>query len=423
MIEHDDHLIIENHMVKPFQQAEFMCSSSHTYGNAIAFIQNWLINLFPENFFKTIHVNSKIAHRQIISTPKSFKVKERPIFAISPRVDFDDSRFLEGTALLEPRLGLHFTHDMGALMPFFRDDSNGFDIRFQLNRSIMYADVIIILSTKMEQMNFMDYLLNKTVFNHPQDVNTFLESYLSPSMMDTISKITGIPIVDEDGTTARFLTYLNSHSIFPITYKLQGGSRLKEFYRYYPVKIDTLLSSLSSNDGEKSGYTTTDYQITFSVRMEFFTTGLYYLFSNKKIPDIPINKEFDSRDIIIPTYTDVMLKEDLNLQNGWNLFTNVSFRLEKKNDDVDFGEVINTSIREAVNYHLKNGLPLFDLIDIKVRRQGVLLFENKDYKIDWDNYNIKFNNDKYGLYTYTMYICINFNYIQTLVKTLFDIKG
>ena len=38
----------------PIKHVELMSSAAHTYGNAIAFIENWLINLFPENFFKTI---------------------------------------------------------------------------------------------------------------------------------------------------------------------------------------------------------------------------------------------------------------------------------------------------------------------------------------------------------------------------------
>ena len=33
-----------------------MGSAAHTYGNALATVQNWVMNLFPEKTFKTIHV-------------------------------------------------------------------------------------------------------------------------------------------------------------------------------------------------------------------------------------------------------------------------------------------------------------------------------------------------------------------------------
>ena len=37
------------------------------------------MGLFPDNMFKTIHVNSKIAHRQIRSTPHEFIKKTKSV--------------------------------------------------------------------------------------------------------------------------------------------------------------------------------------------------------------------------------------------------------------------------------------------------------------------------------------------------------
>ena len=45
-------------------------------------------------------------------------------------------------------------------------------------------------------------------------------------------------------------------------------------------------------------------------------------------------------------------------------------------------------------------MPLIDLIDIKVRKQGALLFEGRDYTIDFDNFVVKFNNKDYNYYNY-----------------------
>lgn len=404
----------------PIKHIELMSSASHTYGNAIAFIENWLINLFPEDFFKTIHVNSKIAHRQIRNTPHEYNKKLKPILAISPRVDFDDTRFLEGTALIERRTNLYSNYGLTNLMPFFYDSEKKIAVKYQLNRTVMYADVIMIFSTLMQQLNFMNYLMNVTPINHPQNLRTCLESYLAPELLESISKISGIPMVDDDGSTYTFLEYLNSHSQFPITYKMQGGRNKKEYYRYYPATIDTLISNVSNDDGEKSGHVTSNYRITFTIRMEFYSTGFYYLFSDDVVPIRP--KEIGNSEVIIPMYTDPILKEDLNLSNGWNLFTNVSFQLDKPDDEVEFYQVLNESIRNALEYHLKNGLPLIDLIDIKIRKQGNLLIENQDYIIDWKNKNIKFNIKDYRYYTFSMYISINTLYVNNLLKELYSLK-
>ena len=404
----------------PIKHVELMSSAAHTYGNAIAFIENWLINLFPEDFFKTIHVNSKIAHQQIRNTPHEYNKKLKPIFAISPRVDLDDSRFLEGTPLIQRRSDLYSNLRLSNLMPFFSDPEKKIAIKYQLNRTVMYADVILIFNTKMEQLNYASYLQNATMFDIPMDLRSCFESYLAPELIEMISNTVGIPVYDDNGTTYTFLKYMNSHSQFPITHKLQGEKGKKEFYRYYPVTIDTLLNNLNYDDGDKIGQITTNYRVTFTVRMEFFSTGFYYLFSNECVPIKQRN--LNSSEVIIPNYTDVLLKEDLHLENGWDLFTNVSFQLDKPNDEIAFDEIINISIKEAIKYHIKNSMPLLDLIDIKIRKQGHLLFEGKDYTIDYENYIIKFNNSDYKYYTYSMYISINVEYLNTLIKQIFGLK-
>lgn len=411
--------IIENDG-SPDKHVEIMSSAAHTYGNAIAFIENWLINLFPKDFFKTIHVNSKIAHRQIRNTSHEYNKKLKPIFALTPRVDFDDARFLEGTPLIERRTNLYTKIPMNSLMPFISDPKRNLYVRYQLNRTVMYADVTLILNTKMEQLNYASYLQNATIWNIPQNLSTCFESYIGTELIEEISDLSGIPIVDTTGTTHTFLQYLNSHSQFPVTYKLDGARNKKEFYRYYPVTVDTLLSSLNIDDGERSGQINTNYKITFIVRMEFFSTGFYFLFSNDVKPIVPLN--VSDNDVIIPIYTDVMLKEDLNLDNGWDLFTSVSFQLEDRKDSVNFEEILNISIKEAIKYHLRNGLPLIDLIDIKIRRQGNLLFENADYVINWDKFTVDIEDKDYLYYTYTMYVSININYLNNLLKDLFNIK-
>ena len=39
-------------------------SLAHTYGNVTCFITQYLKNLFPENYFKTVHISSTIAYKQ-----------------------------------------------------------------------------------------------------------------------------------------------------------------------------------------------------------------------------------------------------------------------------------------------------------------------------------------------------------------------
>lgn len=154
-------------------------SAAHTYGNALAFIQNWVINLFPKDMFKTIHVNSKIAHRQLRNTPHEYVKKARPMIIFRPRIaERTEERFLKGTPLIERITDNYSTYGLTNLQPFFKDNKNDLAIKYQLQRTVMYIDVTIVLSTLMQQLDYYSYIENSVRIEHPFFLSTYLESYI-----------------------------------------------------------------------------------------------------------------------------------------------------------------------------------------------------------------------------------------------------
>lgn len=398
-----------------------MGSVSHTYGNALAFIQDWIINLFPENMFKTIHVNSKIAHRQIKSTTHEYLKKSKPMILFRPRIPGpDEDRFLKGTPLIERQTDMYSQWGATNLQPFFHDPEHDLTIKYQMNRMVFYVDVVLVFSTLMLREDYFHYFYNSVRINHPFNLDTCFESYLPQEMLKILSDCVDVPLYDSDMSTKPFLDYMNAHSSYPITFKLQGSTQTKEFYRYYPVIIDTEISNLDKDDGEQSGHTMTNYQMSFTVRMAFNATGFYYIFSDK-LHHINLPKIDPEDSSMIPLYTDVLLPEDLDLPYGWSLYNRGTCRLEKEEDSVNFNQMLNMSIREAIAYHKKNGLPMVSFIDIKIRRQGKPIHEFQDYTIDWDKLEIHF---KHGdtFHTYNILICLNITYINTLMKDLYNLK-
>ena len=251
---HTPKFINDNSPVDNRRYVSLMGSMSHTYGNALAFMQNYILNLFPENMFKTIHVNSKIAHRQIRSTPHEYIKKTKPMIVFRPRIpQHEEDRFLKGTPLIERQTDIYSTWGATNLQPFFHDTKNQLTIKYQMNRTIMYVDVVVVLSTLMQQIDYYHYLQNAIRIEHPFNIETCFESYIPQEMLKIISDCVKIPLYDENGNTKEFLEYMNSNSSYPITYKLQGSTRSREFYRYYPVNIDTIITDLDKDDGERVG--------------------------------------------------------------------------------------------------------------------------------------------------------------------------
>ena len=398
-----------------------MSSMSHTYGNVLAWFQQYMLSYMPENTFKTIHVNSKIAHRQIRSTSHEFLKKTKPMIIFRPRIaGIDEERFLKGTPLIERQNDLYSTWGSTALQPFFTDHTKDLQIKFQQNRSVMYVDVVMIFSTLMNQIDYVHYLQNSIVWGKDYMVPTCLESYLPQEMLKIISDLSGVPLYDENNGTREFVQYMEQHSDTPVTYKLQGSTGDKEFYRYYATDINVIFQDLSWDDGEKVGHIMDSYQINFSVKLEFFSTGFYYIFSDK-IFDLKLPVITPEESKVIPVFTDILTKEDLNLRPGWHLFNRASCRLEKEFDTINIKEMFNKSILATVKYHQENGLPLFEFLDIKVRQQGKLLREGMDYRIDYHTFDIHFNN-KSTFYTYRILICINIEYINDMMKTIYNLK-
>ena len=397
------------------------CSSAHTFGNVTACVQNWLLNLFPEGLFKTIHVNSKIAHTQLRSTPKEFLKKSPPMFIIRPRIEWDDqNRFLNNTMIAERQGNMYHTYGGTNLQDFFQDNRNRVAMKYQLNRHVMNFDVILVFNTMMQQINWANYFMNALAYERPFYIETCLESYLSPELLHQLSVLSGVPMFDENGSTANFLKYMNSNSMYPITYKIQGSTGTEEYYRYYPANIDTVITNFSADDGERVGQVSGRYQISFSVRCEFNATGFYYLFSDAIDKQTIITVDNDDSSII-PVFTDVLTMEDIDLPLGWTLYASPSCMLENSNDEINIESLFNDSIKTCIKFHKERGMPLDDFLRIRVRKQGKLLQNGKDYTIDLDTYNINFIKCS-TYYTYKILIMINLDYINDLVKSIYNLK-
>lgn len=407
------------------EYTSIMGSAAHTYGNVLAFMQKWILDLFPKDLFKTIHINSKIAHRQMIqSDVRAQSKKMNPKIIFRPRVmGIDEDRFLKGTDFIERHTNTMPQWGSGNLQPFMEDSDHAFSIKYLMNRSVMYIDVTCVFNTYIQMLNWISYLPNKIPVNCPGKIETCLESYLPTSLINTISDMIQLPVVDDNGCTKAFMEYMNGHSMYPITYKLSGATGNREFYRYYPINLEYWINEINGDEGEKVGQVYDKYQMTFTVRTEFESTGFYYLFGHElekyKFRTVDEEEMYANEDVV-PVFTDITCKEDYNLAPGWHLYNQASCRLEEVNDHINIKEMLNSSIQKAITYHLENGLPTLEFLDIKVRRQGELLHEGKDYFIDYNTMDVYFHNDTI-YYTYKIIINLNVEYINSLVKELYHL--
>lgn len=409
-------------------------SMAHTYGNVTTFINQWLLKLFPKDYFKTNYINSTIAYRDFATfnnNRKQFIKKQKPMLLIRPRIELDtlDDLPLNQTYLCNRIYDVMDEDiDTGNLQNFFIDKYNNRQLQFLMNCLRINFDVSIVVETMMEQINLVHYFKNRVRQNYDIALVGNLESFISRDIMYVLAKDAGFEdVFTEEGKhrMGEFLSYVNSHSHYPVTVKYKNSSGRHEFFRFHHSYLNIAITGLSIDEGSKKNMVSDEYIINFSVRCDFNTAGLYVYTSENDLAfgNLPESTVLDETTMV-PTLTPQTVFTKSHLPEGWNVFTMPAFDLD--NDDVpyilDFSPLLNTSLEEAVKYHRENGIPLSSFLKIEILKNNREMdIEKNEYEIDWDNLSIKvYNCDRNQ--EYRLILSVFTNYLNDLLADIVDFR-
>ena len=414
-------------------------SMAHTYGNIATFIDHWLLDLFPKNYFKTNYINSTIAYRDFATynnNRKEFIKKQKPMLILKPRIEIDTQDELPiNQTYLANRIYdvMNDDIDTGNLQTFFDDRDNKRYIQFLLNSLRITFDVTIVVETMMEQINLVHYFKNRVRQGYDMTVLAYMESFISRDIMYLLAKDAGFEDVfleepeNRKHTMGDFLSYVNNNSLYPVTVKYKNASGRHEFFRYHPTYVNMAITGLSIDEPSKKNQVVEECYINFSLRCDFNTAGMYlYLSNNDAIfaddvtsPSIENEIKTDMVPIITPQRI-----YGRTLPNGWQVFTTPAFDIDT--DEVpyplDFSVLLNTSLNEAVNYHKKHGIPLTTFMNVEILKNNrTMEIERNEYEIDWDNLTVYVNNCNI-LQEYRFILSVNTQYLNDLLSDIVKFK-
>ena len=399
---------------------------SYTVGNVVFKTTNMIANMFGKNFFKHIHINTRMAYTEFaINSNKEFIHKNKPLLGINPVVDLinDDIAFY-GTHLMTNKFNMSYDNLEGGnfnFLPFFYDDKIGNYVGYLLNRIRINFDIVMNFNTVMEQINMFGIL--NTMWNPGQifDKKTAIEIQLPRPLLRMISVDSGIPMV-ENNSSENFLKYLNMHCNKPVTYQMKNSTGEDEFFMYYPLTIEYLPDNYNMDNVEKIGQTINSAPITFNLRSEFNCIQMFdYGIRNKRIVldkyDLSIDNKPDS-PFMIPIFTADNLFRERN-DNGWRFYTTRMYKIDQepdiKEDKLDLSSLFkNTNVKDIIAYHNRYGIDNHIFFDIQVWGLDKRLKEKRDYEFDFKTLTLitKKLNKKI---TYRFVIYINDAYINDLV--------
>lgn len=395
-------------------------SFSHTIGNVLALMQKYLIDRFPNETFKTITAVTAMASKQLLHTPSQIVKRELPSLVVSPRISFgqDDNRFLGHTMINERQNNLFSTWGDGSLIPLAYDNKKGIRIHGSYNRALLYIDVVLGFNTFNEQINWMSYIYNMMPVGHPFNVRAPLELYIPMEFNKLISNVSKVEMY-QNKSIYNYLTYMNSFWHHPITYKLKGGSNSDEFFMYYLTDVDVTITDVNQRPGNKDGQIWKNHDISFTMRCEFNTIG-YFTLTSPHLNQYRHLKH-ESRDAIIPIFTDSINLDDFQLPIGWSIFGFPIFKLNLGETSISISSMFNDDLNKMLDYHLLHGIPIERFLKIQFRENGSIL-ENERFYINWKDRVLHILDPNYAR-TYRLIIFISLDYLNTLTKTLYNLEG
>lgn len=410
-------------------------SMAHTYGNIATFANDWLIKLFPPNYFKTNYVTSTIAYRDFATynnNRKAFVKKQKPMIIMRPRIEIDtlDELPINQTYLAQRIYDINNEDiDTGNLQSFFLDDDNRRYIQFLLNSLRINFDVSIVVETQMEQINLVHYFKNRVRQNWEMTTVVGLESYISRDIMYLLAKDSGFEDVfttSEENRIGDFLSYVNNNSIYPVTLKYKNASGRHEFFRYHHSHVNMAITGLSIDDPVKKNQVSDEAIINFTLRCDFNSAGLYVYLSNNDVifdkfdTDHLYEADYLNSDKMVSIITPQQIYTNRTLPNGWQIFTTPAFEIDT--DDVpyplDFSVLLNTSLKEAVSYHKKHGIPLSTFMHVEVLKNNrTMEIEKNEYKLDLENLMLYVYNCS-PIAEYRFILSVNTVYLNNLLSDI-----
>ena len=391
---------------------------NHTIGNVTAIVLQFIVDQFPNGTFATALPSTRLAHRQLRHTPKQIRSQPYPMCLVTPRVSLSgiDNRLAAGsfaTTLWSSTSSRY--QNRSEMERLFFDSRKGIEWRGKINRIVVNFDFVLSFQSMMEQLKWASYLINRSpTDNIFFDIDTALELAIPDGFLLETAKYAGIPVKDKDGSVAPFVDYLNMNSVYPVSYRFSSGKHKDCFYSYYMASLLCQISDLNYSSVNKINQVETDCPITFTLRCEFNTIGMFDLSVPNPGPYRVIEPPAGS--IAIPIFSDIFNEKDFPLPYGWKLHARPIIKLDWGETEINFNTVLGYGLNKMIDYHIDHHINPDLFINVMLRENNVII--NDGYYIDWNDRKIVFQTIKYEN-TYRLIISINQLYINDMLKMLY----
>jgi hypothetical protein len=383
-------------------------SFSHLLGCVTALIVDYIRSAYGDNFFKTIRCTSEVPFSERRNFLKLVLQKPRPAMIIDCKYDIgEDAKFLPmsefyGEIPNEPTGNLWIGANNGT--PLITDPQRKYQLLTKGHRYKLSYSIKFLFDSDVQRMQSQEFIRQNIRHGVPILVQRFIENNIPNHFMQAIASIEGMDINSQE-----FISFLNTVSEEPITYRIRPGSGNKEFFCLSPVQMDVLFTSPPSNDGaERKGNIITSASFTEEIDIEFPAYSTYFLRTN-----VDITKRIDMSQTTIlhettmksvARFTVAELPTFNDYENGWKKVIQLAVQADAGNETnkLCLDQHINGEIRRIVNYYRKQSLGI-DFLRAAVA-EGSKRIDGSRFSFDPNTLTVSVENmDPFKIYHIAIY--------------------
>lgn len=395
----------KNITVAPLHQSYALC---------IEYMKHWFLKKFDPEFFSWTHIDGSHVFGEVMKYTRkeimSHNADDKASLTIIPTIDDDYNR----DRLDQNLFGLdQFINTTKIDKSFFQDPVNSRYIMMKMDMMLLNFTYRVKVPTRAMQLDVQKYmkLAFRTNLSESQDLD--LDYVMPYPMMLFIAKDLGFEIKDDRiCEPIKFLSYLNSRSFIPITYKRSNVNAREEYFvrvDHLPVRL--LIKDVTKDDGNRYGHLSDDFTIEMQVEVRFPSMQLYVYFTKEEFTEIAFGKEAYNIDntlmMSLHYYDDPPAIND----KGWKLTINAQWEEEKTGlINIDLNELFDGELSQISNILVSRFISPSVFIDIQLYSAGTRL---EDVNIDWGNMKLTANNPTNKLVS-TLAIYLDLEYLNSV---------
>ena len=394
----------KNITVAPLHQSYALC---------IEYMRHWFLQKFKDDFFSWIHTDGSHVFGEMVKLDKknimTHTSDDKASLTIIPTIDDDYNR----DRLDQNLFGIdQFINTTKIDKAFFQDPINQRYILMKMDMMLLNFTYRIRVPSRAMQLDIQKYmkLAFRTNLSESNDVD--LDYVLPYPMMLFIARDLGFEVKDDRIVEPiKFLTYLNSRSYIPITYKRSNVNAREEYFvRVDHIPVRLLIKDVTKDDGNKYGHISDDFGIEMQVEVRFPSMQLYVYFTKEELTKVTFGDEVYNIDNTLMMSLHYYDDPPAINTRGWKLTINAQWEEEKPGSiDIDLNELFDGELSQISNYLVSKFISPSVFIDVQLYSGGMKL----DTDINWDDMMLHADNPTDKLIS-TIAIYIDLEYLNSI---------